>query len=107
MIQPRSASEILDREFLILRGKILEVAASLDRLERASSPQIGAGASANGHGRALTTFSDPRLPQVREALETLLLNNRTDRAEAIQQIFSRSYDPHWFDDFSKHVAPRF
>ena len=33
-----SAQQILDREFLEMRAKILEVSATLDRLERAEGP---------------------------------------------------------------------
>jgi hypothetical protein len=73
-----SASEILDREFLIVRGKLLEVAASLDRIER------GTGSVA----------SDERLHKIRETL-TILGRSGAKRAEELQMLFSLEYDPKW------------
>ena len=93
MIQPRDAVTILDREFLVLRGKILEVAAALDRLDRAPNP-------ADGHAAP-----DRRLGLIRQALETLL-EREPDRAETIQRLFSRDYDPRWIDEL-RRAQPRF
>ncbi len=75
---PCTANEILQREFLEIRCKVLELAASLDRLERAEGSVAG----------------DVRLTRVREALE-LLLESRPDRAEQVQLTFSRPYDSAW------------
>ncbi len=77
-----NASEILQREFLPLRGKLIEVAAALDRLARAD------GSLAN----------DPRIEQVRRSLEILSGTAQgSDRAEGIQMVFSTPYDPGWRD----------
>jgi hypothetical protein len=80
-MSPMSAEQILDREFLELRAKLLELAASFDRLARAEG----------------TVSVDPRLERLRSALQMLLDADaqRTDRAEQIQLIFSRPYDPDW------------
>jgi hypothetical protein len=80
MITPRDAAEVLDREFLLTRSKILELAAALDRLDRAPER----------HGHA----PDPRLAQIRRALEALIVPD-AGRAETVQQIFSLEYDPEW------------
>lgn len=80
MTDRRTANEILDRDFLESRGKILELAASLDRLDRARGP----------HGDQ----SDPRLSQLRRALDALIKPGPA-RSETIQLIFSRDYDPAW------------
>jgi hypothetical protein len=77
-----SAAQILDREFLELRAKLLELAASLDRIERAAG----------------SVQDDTRLAQIRHGLQTLL-ENRTDRAEQVQLIFSRAYRPDWQAEF--------
>lgn len=79
-ITTRDAPMVLDQEFLETRGKILEIAAALDRLDRAPEHP--------GH------HPDPRLSQIRQALEALLRPEPT-RAETIQLIFSREYDPNW------------
>jgi hypothetical protein len=78
----RAASIVFEQEFLPIRAKILEVAAALDRLDRASGALEG----------------DKRRTQIREAIETLLTPG-DDRAEQVQLIFSRPYDDEWQDKF--------
>lgn len=79
-LTPLPAAKALDTYFLEARSKILDVAAILDR--------IGRGPDA----AALT--NDPRLQRIRQALE-VLHDSSGGRAERIQQIFSREYDPKW------------
>lgn len=76
-----AASAVLDREFLELRAKILELAASLDRLSRAEG----------------AAEPDPRLGQLREAIG-VLLDDRPDRAARVQLVFSLPYDSGWRRD---------
>ena len=85
-----TASAVLDREFLEIRAKLLEVAASLDRLERAAGSVEG----------------DPRLERIRQAIELLADESGRDRAEAIQLLFSRQYDPNWQQVFGMGGAAR-
>jgi len=75
-----SASEILNRYFLDTRSRVLDVAAALDRIQRAS----GAEAVKN----------DARLAKLQEAIR-VLTDGRPDRAERVQQVFSLTYDPKW------------
>jgi len=82
MPSPMSALAILDREFLEIRAKLLEVAASFDRLDR-------------GEG---SIESDQRMSCIKEALE-VLQDDKPDRAEQIQLIFSRQYDDDWQKNF--------
>lgn len=77
-----SAPEILNREFLEIRGKVLELAAALDRWGRAEG----------------SVADDARLARLREAL-TVILEQPEDRAERVQMIFSRSYDDAWLEKF--------
>jgi hypothetical protein len=84
---PLSAAEVLNREFLEVRAKVLEVAAALDRLERAEG----------------AVDDDPRLKRIHEALG-LLTTHQGDRAEQVQLVFSRAYDEKWQSVFQ--VAPR-
>ena len=73
------ALEVLDREFLSLRCKIVEVAAALDRISRAGGE-----------------CDDPRIDQVRRSLELVAEpREAADRAEQVQLIFSLPYDPQW------------
>jgi hypothetical protein len=78
MSRPLSAQEILDREFLDIRSKVLELAAAFDRLERAEG--------------SVTT--DPRLTRLHEALHAVI-DLPEARAERVQMIFSRAYDELW------------
>ncbi|MCO6459064.1 MAG: hypothetical protein J5I93_27465 [Pirellulaceae bacterium] len=82
MSLPMTAAQVLDREYLELRAKVLELAASLDRLDR-------------GDG---SVVDDPRLRKVRAGLE-LLLRDDASRAERIQLLFSRDYDAGWRQAF--------
>lgn len=77
---PRDAEDVLNHDFLETRGKILEIAAALDRIDRAPVRPHEA--------------PDPRLDQIRQALEALLVPG-PGRVETIQLIFSLEYDPDW------------
>ena len=75
---PMAASAVLDREFLEIRAKILELAASFDRLDRGDDSVAG----------------DPRMSLIEEGLRVLQQPDG-DRAERIQMVFSREYDEDW------------
>lgn len=77
-VAPLSSRAALDAYFLEARCKLLDLAAILDRIDR------GGAELAN----------DPRLARIRQALE-LLREERGDRAERVQRIFSLDYDPKW------------
>jgi hypothetical protein len=70
--------QLLDREFLTMRARILDLAAALDRLDRAE------GAAG----------SDRRWELLQRGIEELLAAH-PNRAERVQQLFSRPYDPQW------------
>jgi len=84
MLSSREALEVLDRDFLETRGKILEIAAVLDRIDRAP---------AHHH-----LHPDPRVGQIRQALEALCVPG-PGRTETIQLIFSLEYDGDWREKF--------
>jgi hypothetical protein len=73
---PLPAAKALDQFFLEARCRLLDVAATLDRIDR-------------GGGSA-----DPRIDRIRAAL-AVLEDAAGARAERIQQIFSLDYDPKW------------
>ncbi len=76
----RSKAEVLNRDFLETRSRVLDLAAALDRLDRAP--------------RAGTESPDSRLAQLRQAIEALL-EPEHGRAETVQRIFSLEYDSDW------------
>jgi hypothetical protein len=78
----RKSADVLEQEFLPARAKILEVAAALDRLDRADG----------------TVASDARRAQLQAAIQ-VLLRPEDDRAEQIQLIFSRQYKDDWRETF--------
>jgi hypothetical protein len=78
MPNSRTARAVFDEEFLPVRAKLLEVAAALDRLDRASG----------------SIAKDPRRTQVQAAIQVLLRPDG-DRAEQLQLIFSRPYEDDW------------
>lgn len=79
---PMTSLQILNREFLELRAKVLELAAALDRLDRAEGAIV----------------DDVRLVRLHEAI-SVLLTSSDDRAERVQLIFSREYDHAWPEKF--------
>lgn len=81
-----SAAGVLDRHFLEVRGRILEMAAIFDRLDR-------------GEGKS-GIQADPRLKQLREGIQ-ILLESSEGRAEKIQILFSDEYIPDWKPASSK------
>jgi hypothetical protein len=78
MSTPLDAAAVLNREFLEIRARLLQLAASLDRLDRAEG----------------STTDDGRLAKIRQALE-ILGGDESDRAEKIQLLFSRPYESDW------------
>ncbi|HEV3343567.1 MAG TPA: hypothetical protein VG125_24560 [Pirellulales bacterium] len=78
MSAPASASDVLAREFLEMRAKILELAASLDRLDRADG----------------SVAADPRFGLIERGLAALA-DAGSGRAERVQLIFSLPYQDGW------------
>ncbi len=75
---PLPASETLNREFLEIRARILEIAAALDRLDRSEG----------------SVEPDPRIDRIRRGL-TVLSGSDGDKAEQIQMVFSLPYEQDW------------
>lgn len=79
------AATALEREYLLIRCKILEIASALDRIDR-------------GEG---DVSSDPRTEQLRKGLAVLLQTAPpAPRAEQVQLVFSDPYDAEWFSRFT-------
>jgi hypothetical protein len=72
------APQLLNRDFLEIRAKILEVAACLDRLDR-------------GEG---SVDDDPRMRLIAGGLE-ILSGDEPNRAERVQLLFSQEYEAGW------------
>jgi hypothetical protein len=66
-----TAADVLDRQILEMRARVLALAADLDRIDRAT-----------GH-----VGGDERLAKLRDAAERCF-DGRPDRAAAVQMIFS-------------------
>lgn len=79
-----NSNQILDREFLDIRAKILEVAAALDRIDRAGGD----------------VSKDSRMKLLADAIE-IIASDQSDpiRAEKVQLLFSREYDAKWLEEF--------
>jgi hypothetical protein len=78
MAEQRTKLDVLEADFLALRARILEVAAGLDRFDRAGGDWP----------------NDPRRTRLDEAIQ-LLLADEPERAEQVQLLFSRAYDEAW------------
>ncbi len=76
----RTAAEILDRDYLNMRHRILDIAAALDRIDRGGAREA--------------VEDDPRMEEIRSAL-AVLAEGTIGRTERVQMTFSRPYDPAW------------
>ncbi len=74
------ATDVLNRDFLDIRCRLLDLAAALDRIDRAGAPQAAQG--------------DPRMAKIGRAL-AVLADGGADRAARVQQIFSQPYEEGW------------
>lgn len=68
----------LDREYLPIRAKILEIASALDRIQRGPEDEA----------------EDPRWEQLQAGIN-LLFSSDPERAEQVQLLFSREYEAEW------------
>jgi hypothetical protein len=78
MSAPIDAPELLNREFLEIRARLLQVAAALDRLDRAEGD----------------VARDKRRIDIGKAI-SILAESRGDRALRMQMVFSLPYDKDW------------
>ncbi len=77
-----TAGDYLDREFLEIRRRLIDIAAALDRIDRANGSD--------------DLSSDPRMERLRQAV-LVLTDGQGDRAERVQMVFSDAYDNAWRD----------
>ena len=75
----RDGSLIVAESFLEVRAKLLEVAATFDRIDR---------------GADLDDAAQQQRELLRQAVE-ILLSKETDRAAQLQHLFSRTYEADW------------
>ncbi len=77
-MQLRTAEKILSDEYLVARSKILELAATFDRL----------------HAAPGEVDQSPLKGLLDRALE-ILTDSEADKARRVQLLMSREYDPDW------------
>ncbi len=80
----RTALDLWNRDFLEVRHRVLDIAAALDRCDRADD--------------SAKARSDSRYLQLEQAIR-LLVDGRPDRTESIQMTFSEPYDAAWKSSF--------
>ncbi|MEL6108744.1 MAG: hypothetical protein AAFU85_22280 [Planctomycetota bacterium] len=87
----RSGDKIVGESFLEVRAKLLEVAATFDRIDRGCSEG---------------TLGDDALSkrELLRAATEILLSDQADRAERLQRLFSRGYESDWRDNMG--LSPR-
>lgn len=81
----RNAEKILSEEYFLARSKILDLAATLDRLGRAEG--------------AVDQLQHRKLLQ--QGME-ILLDDKPDKAKRVQLLMSRPYDPDWRKNYGLH-----
>ncbi|MDB4331741.1 hypothetical protein OAA27_01590 [bacterium] len=83
----QKGDEILTGSFLEIRAKLLEVAATLDRVDRA----LDQGETLEGDAAACRAKLDDSI--------RILLTSDPDRAERLQRLFSREFSDAWRQEF--------
>jgi hypothetical protein len=89
MSSPLNAAQTLEREYLAMRAKVLELAASFDRIQRSE----GGGTD------------DARWTKLEQGVR-ILLEPEDGRAERVQLHFSREYSEDWRENFGIGGKPR-
>jgi len=81
----RIAQKVLSEEFFLSRSKILDLAATLDRLDRAEG-------------------SVDELQQRQLLIQgiEILLDKNPEKAKRVQLLMSRPYDPDWRKNYGLH-----
>ncbi len=82
-IVERTAEQVVADEFLIARAKILELAATLDRIERSSGD-----------------IADSKQMNLLAQGMHILCDEEVDKAKRVQLLMSRHYDPQWQNTMS-------
>ncbi len=80
MSAAQSAEQVLDSEYLTARAKLIDLAAFLDRLDRAGG------------------CDDRRLDAIRDGLG-IVASAASDRAEQIQLLFSLPHQDNWRQEY--------
>lgn len=78
----RTADHVLQESVLDVRAKLLEIAATLDRIDRVAI------------ATPLSENNKPSRSRIDDALQ-ILLSQGPDRAERLQRLFSRQYQANW------------
>ncbi|MCO8123036.1 hypothetical protein NHH03_14905 [Stieleria sp. TO1_6] len=86
MSNVRNGDAVIAESFLDVRAKLLEVAATFDRIDRCCGDQ------------SLGDDARMKQQQLTEATE-ILLSGGADRAERLQRLFSREYESDWRTQF--------
>lgn len=74
----RSAQQIVAEDFMIARARIVELAATLDRIERATGD-----------------VDDSKNMQLLMQGMHILCDHEVEKAKRVQLLMSRQYDPQW------------
>lgn len=83
-IMPQTSEQILQQEYLLARAKILELAATLDRIDRAQG----------------SVQTHPQMQLLQQGFKILIDESQPDsRAEQVQLLFSRQYAEDWRKTF--------
>ncbi|WP_146521690.1 hypothetical protein [Stieleria varia] len=93
-MNPSAADQIVTETFLDVRAKLLEIAATLDRVDRCldeSGDPLGSVAPASGR---LGSVANDQQEKLREGIR-ILLSEGPDRAARLQHLFSRPYQADW------------
>lgn len=99
----RSPQQILQADYLIARAKVIEVAAVLDRIDRAAA-NVAGDEAVDGDGN--TVYSDPAYQKIQNAI-AILTDSQSDKTRRVQELLSRPYAANWMEQFNLPAKYKF
>jgi len=93
----RTPKQILQSDYLIARAKVIEVAAVLDRIDRAvesTNHVVNPSDSLNTE----SVYQDPAYQKIQAAI-AILRDSDKEKTRRIQELLSRAYVADWMEQF--------
>lgn len=87
----RTAQQVVQEEYLIARSKILELAAVLDRIDRAARERNATLAELQAES--------PQVSLLAKGI-AILQEPEMHRAQRVQELMSRPYEPNWREQWT-------
>jgi len=93
----RTPKQILQSDYLIARAKVIEVAAMLDRIDRAVDSTIQVD-NPSDFSKTESIYQDIAYQKIQAAI-AILMDSDKEKTRRIQELLSRAYVADWMEQF--------